>query len=55
MFQDGALFSNLTVRENVMVPMKEHTDLPLQLMKELADQKIRMSGPGNLGRAQIPV
>ncbi|MEL8054996.1 MAG: ABC transporter ATP-binding protein [Pseudomonadota bacterium] len=44
MFQDGALFSNLTVRENVMVPMKEHTDLPLSLMKELADQKIRMAG-----------
>ena len=44
MFQDGALFSNLTVRENVMVPMKEHTDLGLPLMKELADQKIRMSG-----------
>lgn len=44
MFQDGALFSNLTVQENVMVPMKEHTDLALPLMKELADQKIRMSG-----------
>lgn len=44
MFQDGALFSNLTVRENVMVPMKEHTDLALSLMKQLADQKIRMSG-----------
>ena len=44
MFQDGALFSNLTVRENVMVPMKEHTDLPASLMRELADQKIRMSG-----------
>ena len=44
MFQDGALFSNLTVRENVMVPMKEHTDLALPLMKQLADQKIRMSG-----------
>lgn len=44
MFQDGALFSNLTVQENVMVPMKEHTDLPLSLMRELADQKIRMAG-----------
>jgi len=44
MFQDGALFSNLTVRENVMVPMKEHTDLGLPLMKQLAEQKIRMSG-----------
>ena len=40
MFQDGALFSNLTVRENVMVPMKEHTDLSPQLCRELADMKI---------------
>ncbi len=44
MFQDGALFSNLTVQENVMVPMREHADLPVSLMRELADQKIRMSG-----------
>lgn len=44
MFQDGALFSNLTVQENVMVPMREHTNLPLALMRDLADQKIRMSG-----------
>jgi phospholipid/cholesterol/gamma-HCH transport system ATP-binding protein len=44
MFQDGALFSNLTVRENVMVPLKEHTDMSLQLMRELADMKIRLSG-----------
>jgi phospholipid/cholesterol/gamma-HCH transport system ATP-binding protein len=44
MFQDGALFSNLTVQENVMVPMKEHADLPQRLMQELADQKIRMAG-----------
>ncbi|MEM5517733.1 ATP-binding cassette domain-containing protein [Henriciella sp. AS95] len=44
MFQDGALFSNLTVRENVMVPLKEHTDLSLTFMRQLADMKIRMSG-----------
>lgn len=44
MFQDGALFSNLTVRENVMVPMREHTNLPVPFMRQLADQKIRMSG-----------
>jgi len=44
MFQDGALFSNLTVRENVMVPMKEHTRLSLALMRDLADMKIRLSG-----------
>ncbi|MFC6197105.1 ABC transporter ATP-binding protein [Ponticaulis profundi] len=44
MFQDGALFSNLTVRENVMAPMREHTDLSLTLMKELADLKVLMAG-----------
>ena len=38
MFQDGALFSNLTVRENVMVPMREHTDLNPALRHALADQ-----------------
>lgn len=44
MFQDGALFSNLTVRENVMVPMREHVHVSRALMGELADQKLRMSG-----------
>ena len=44
MFQDGALFSNLTVRENVMAPMREHTDFSMELMVELADLKIRLSG-----------
>lgn len=44
LFQDGALFSNLTVRENVMVAMREHTDLGPALRRELADMKIRMSG-----------
>lgn len=44
MFQDGALFSNLTVRENVMVPMREHTDLNPALREALADMKIRMAG-----------
>ncbi len=44
LFQDGALFSNLSVRENVMVPMREHTDLGPALRRELADMKIRMSG-----------
>jgi len=31
-----------------MVPMREHTDLPNSLMRELADMKINMVGlPGN--------
>jgi phospholipid/cholesterol/gamma-HCH transport system ATP-binding protein len=44
MFQDGALFSNLTVRENVLVPLREHTDLPEKLVTEIADLKILMAG-----------
>lgn len=44
MFQDGALFSTLTVRENVMAPMVEHTKIPKALMRELADLKIRLAG-----------
>ena len=44
LFQGGALFSSLTVRENVMVPMREHTDLPVPLMRELADMKINIVG-----------
>jgi len=44
MFQDGALFSTMTVRENVMAPMVEHTKIPPALMSELADLKLRLAG-----------
>lgn len=54
MFQDGALFSNLTVRENVMVPMKEHADLPVILRRELADMKILMAGLGRDAGDKLP-
>lgn len=44
LFQDGALFSALTVAENVMVPMREHLGYPEALMRELAALKIAMVG-----------
>lgn len=44
LFQDGALFSSLTVSENVQVPMHEHLDLPHALAEELALLKIRLAG-----------
>lgn len=44
MFQDGALFSSMTVLENVMLPLKEHTDLSERLIRELSEVKILMSG-----------
>lgn len=44
MFQDGALFSSLTVLENIKVPMIEHQQLPPDLMDELARLKIALVG-----------
>jgi phospholipid/cholesterol/gamma-HCH transport system ATP-binding protein len=44
LFQNGALFSALTVKENVSAPLFEHTDLPEALVGELADMKIAMAG-----------
>jgi phospholipid/cholesterol/gamma-HCH transport system ATP-binding protein len=44
LFQNGALFSSLTVLENVLVPLKEHSTLPAQLMTELAMVKIQLAG-----------
>ncbi|MEQ9813052.1 MAG: ATP-binding cassette domain-containing protein [Azospirillaceae bacterium] len=44
MFQDGALFSGLTVLENVMVPIAESTDVPAPLARQIAAMKIGMSG-----------
>lgn len=44
MFQDGALFSSLTVAQNIQVPLREHLDLPVALMNEIAAVKIGMAG-----------
>lgn len=44
LFQQGALFSGLTVKENIQLPMREYLDLPQQLMDELASLKIEMVG-----------
>jgi len=44
LFQGGALFSSLTVAQNVMIPLKEHTDLAPELIAEIASYKIAMVG-----------
>ena len=44
MFQDGALFSSLTVLENVMVPLKEHSKLDEHFIADLARLKIALVG-----------
>ena len=44
LFQQGALFSNLTVKENVAVPMQEHTRMSKSMISALAELKIAMAG-----------
>lgn len=44
MFQQGALFSSLTLAENVAVPLKEHTDLRAELIRDIVALKIASVG-----------
>jgi phospholipid/cholesterol/gamma-HCH transport system ATP-binding protein len=44
LFQQGALFSGLTVRQNIQVPMREYLNLSQALMDELAMLKIQLAG-----------
>jgi phospholipid/cholesterol/gamma-HCH transport system ATP-binding protein len=50
LFQDGALFSSLTVMQNIEVPLREHCPMPDPLMDEIATCKIALVGlPGESG------
>ena len=44
LFQDGALFSAMTVAQNVMAPMREHLKVPKDLAREVAAMKISLAG-----------
>lgn len=44
LFQQGALFSSLSVLENVASPLVEHTRLPRRMIREIAEMKIAMVG-----------
>jgi phospholipid/cholesterol/gamma-HCH transport system ATP-binding protein len=44
LFQQGALFSSLTVRENIQFPMRENLDISQRLMDEMALAKLEMVG-----------
>ncbi|MDP6572190.1 MAG: ATP-binding cassette domain-containing protein [Rhodospirillales bacterium] len=41
-FQGGALFSSMTVGENIMLPLQEHTDLDLRTMEIMARMKLEV-------------
>lgn len=44
LFQQGALFSSLTARQNVQFPMRENLELSERLLDEFADAKLEMVG-----------
>ncbi|MEM8877716.1 MAG: ATP-binding cassette domain-containing protein [Pseudomonadota bacterium] len=54
LFQHGALFSSLTVKENVQVPMREHLNISQKLMDELAELTISMVGLNPDAGAKYP-
>jgi phospholipid/cholesterol/gamma-HCH transport system ATP-binding protein len=44
LFQDGALFSTLSVGENISSPLVEQTDLPADLIEEIVQLRIALAG-----------
>lgn len=54
MFQDGALFSALTVRENIEVPMQSVPGLAPDIRRALADLKISMVGLPTIAGNKYP-
>ncbi len=54
MFQHGGLFGSLTVKENVGLPLREHTALADALIDEIAAWKLAMTGLKPEVGAQYP-
>jgi phospholipid/cholesterol/gamma-HCH transport system ATP-binding protein len=54
LFQDGALFSSLTVAENIAVPFRENTDLPMTSSRRSSASSSRSSGWRRTPEARRP-
>ena len=54
LFQHGALFSGLTVRENIQFPMREYLAWPQRLMDEVSDIKLDLVGLPRTAAAKYP-
>ncbi|MFY9658708.1 MAG: ATP-binding cassette domain-containing protein, partial [Methylocystis sp.] len=54
LFQNGALFSGLTVKQNIQLPMRESFDLSQRFMDELAMLKIELVGLPSSAADKIP-
>jgi phospholipid/cholesterol/gamma-HCH transport system ATP-binding protein len=50
LFQFGALFTDLSVFDNVAFPLREHTDLPEELVRDLVLMKLHAVGLRNAAR-----
>jgi phospholipid/cholesterol/gamma-HCH transport system ATP-binding protein len=50
LFQFGALFTDLSVFDNVAFPLREHTDLPEELIRDLVLMKLNAVGLRNAHR-----
>jgi phospholipid/cholesterol/gamma-HCH transport system ATP-binding protein len=48
LLQEGALFTDLTVFENIATPVREHTDLPEALIRRLVMSKLSAVGLGGI-------
>lgn len=48
LLQEGALFTDLTVFENIATPVREHTDLPEALVRRLVMSKLNAVGLGGI-------
>ena len=44
LFQQGALFSSLSVAQNIILPMREHTDLDVEDQEKIAAIKLELAG-----------
>jgi phospholipid/cholesterol/gamma-HCH transport system ATP-binding protein len=56
LFQHGALFTDLTVHENIAFPLREHTDLPEAMIRDLVLMKLHavgLRGAANLMPSEI--
>src|SRR5262245_58544849 len=54
LFQYGALFSSLTVLQNVQFPMRQHLSASKQLLEEVARAKLEMVGLGPADCDKLP-
>ena len=54
MFQDGALFSSMTVAQNVAVPLLEHANVPTALLDPLVKLRLAQAGLGADAAEKMP-